>query len=79
MNEKICSKILPHLLTDDQKQANLNAYHEIKEQLEVDLDLLLKVIAGDKSSCYESKKSTAALKGSLRKNANISSKNGKRA
>lgn len=30
--------------------------HELKERLEVDLDLFLKIITGDKSQCHETQK-----------------------
>lgn len=39
------------LLTEDQKQARLNACHELKEQLEVDPNRFSEVITGDESWC----------------------------
>jgi hypothetical protein len=40
------------MLTADQKQSRVDACRELKEHLEIDPDLLSKVITGDESLCY---------------------------
>jgi len=43
---------VPHALTADQKQSRVDVCRELKEYLEIDPDLFLKVITGDESWCY---------------------------
>lgn len=47
--QQVAAKFVPHLLKEGQKQSQTNVCYELKEQLEDDLDLLMKVITDDKS------------------------------
>jgi hypothetical protein len=40
------------MLTADQKQSQVDACRELKEHLEIDPNIFLKVITGDESWCY---------------------------
>lgn len=44
--------MVPRFLMDEQKQSQVNACQELKEQLEVDPDCFLKVITSDESWYY---------------------------
>ena len=46
---KVCAKMVPRLLTEEQKVQQLNACRDILQQLEADGKLLENVITGDKS------------------------------
>ena len=46
------AKFVPHVLTAEQKQSRVDVFHELKEHLEIDPDLFIKVITGDESWCY---------------------------
>ena len=46
---KICAKMVPRLLTDDQKQRRVDACQDILQQLEANPELLNNVITGDES------------------------------
>jgi hypothetical protein len=48
----IAAKFVPRLLTDDQKQHQLEVCMELKEQVRNDPDFLSKVITGDESWIY---------------------------
>jgi hypothetical protein len=50
--KKVVAKFVPHVLTADQKQSQVDACRELKEHLEIDPDLFSKVITGDESRCY---------------------------
>lgn len=51
--QQVAAKSVPHLLKEGQKQSQTNVCYELKEQLEDDLDLLMKVITDDKSWWYK--------------------------
>ena len=44
---KVCAKMVPKLLSEDQKQQRVNVCQDIIERLEDDPDLLGRVITGD--------------------------------
>ena len=46
---KICAKMVPRLLTDDQKTRRVNTCHDVLDQLEVNTKLVENVINGDES------------------------------
>jgi hypothetical protein len=50
--KSVAAKYMPHMLTADQKQSRVDACRELKEHLEIEPDLFLKVITGDESWCY---------------------------
>jgi hypothetical protein len=50
--KKVAAKFVPHVLMANQKQSRVDASRELKEHLEIDPDLLSKIITGDKSWCY---------------------------
>ena len=50
--KRVAAKFVPHVLTADLKQSRVNACRELKEHLEIDPDLFLKLITGDESWCY---------------------------
>ncbi|XP_029657276.1 uncharacterized protein LOC115231371 [Octopus sinensis] len=47
--KRVAANFVPHLLTEDQKRSRLNACRELKEQLEVDPNVFLKVTTTDES------------------------------
>jgi hypothetical protein len=64
-NEKSCSKFVPHVLTADQNQSQVDACRELK--LEIDPDLFSKVITGDDVSwCYAYDPETSSEENVLR-------------
>ena len=50
---KVCAKMVPKLLSKDQKQKRVTVCHDIIERLEDDPDLLGRVITGDESWIFE--------------------------
>lgn len=50
---KICAKMVPRLLNDDQKERRTQVCQDIIERLETEPDLLGKVITGDESWIFE--------------------------
>jgi hypothetical protein len=50
--KEVAAKFVPHVLRTDQKQSRVDACCDLKEHLEIDPDLLLKVITGDERWCY---------------------------
>ena len=50
---KVCTKMLPKLLSEDQKQQRVTVCQDIIERLEDDPDLLGRVITGDESWIFE--------------------------
>jgi len=50
--KRVAAKLVPHVLTADQKQSQVDAWRDLKEHLEIDPDLFSKVITGDESWCY---------------------------
>ena len=50
---KVCVKIVPRLLTEEQKAQQLNACRDILQQMEADEKLLENVITGDKSWVFQ--------------------------
>jgi len=49
---RVAAKFVPNLLTQDQKNARLTLWQELKNQIESDPNFLSKVITGDESWCY---------------------------
>jgi len=47
--KRVAAKFVPHVLTADQKQSQVDACCELKEHLEIDPGLFSKVITGDES------------------------------
>ena len=50
---KVCAKMVPRLLTEEQKAQQLNACRDILQQMEADKKLLENVITGDKSWVFQ--------------------------
>ena len=50
---KVCAKMVPRLLSEDQKTRRLHVCQDILQQLQTDATLLEKVITGDKSWIFE--------------------------
>ena len=50
---KVCAKMMPRLLTEEQKAQRLNACRDILQQMEADEKLLENVITGDKSWVFQ--------------------------
>ena len=50
---KVCAKMVPKLLSEDQKQQRVTVCQDIIERLEDDPDLLRRVITGDESWIFE--------------------------
>ena len=50
---KICAKMVPRLLTDDQKTRRVNACQDVLDQLEVNTKLVENVITGDESWVFQ--------------------------
>ena len=50
---KVCAKMVPKLLSEDQKQQRITVCQDIIERLEDDPDLLGRVITGDESWIFE--------------------------
>ena len=50
---KVCAKMMPRLLTEEQKAQRLNACRDIRQQIEVDKNFLENVITGDESWVFQ--------------------------
>ena len=50
---KVCVKMMPMLLTEEQKVQRLNACRDILQQMEADKKLLENVITGDESWVFQ--------------------------
>ena len=50
---KVCAKMVPKLLSEDQKQQRVTVCQDIIERLEDDPDLLRRVITGDESWIFK--------------------------
>ena len=50
---KVCTKMVPKLLSEDQKQQRVTVYQDIIERLKSDPDLLGRVIPGNESWIFE--------------------------
>ena len=50
---KVCAKMVPRLLSEDQKTRRLHVCQDILQQLQTDATLLEKVITGDESWIFE--------------------------
>ena len=50
---KVCAKMVPRLLNDDQKERHMQACEDIIECLQTELDLLRRVITGDETWIFE--------------------------
>ena len=50
---KICAKMVPKLLDDDQKERRVEMYQNVLEHLQTEPDLLQRVITGDESWIFE--------------------------
>jgi len=64
--KRVAAKFMPHMLTADQRQSRVDASRELKEHLEIDPDLFLKVITGDESWCYACDPETSSKENVLR-------------
>jgi len=64
--KRVAAKFVPHVLTADQKQSRVDACRELKEHLEIDPNLFLKVITGDESWCYAYDPETSSKENVLR-------------
>ena len=51
--QKVCTKMLPRFLTEEQKAQRLNACRDILQQMEADEKLLVNVITGDESWVFQ--------------------------
>ena len=51
--QKVCAKMAPTLLTEQQKAQRLNACRDILQQMEADEKLLENIIAGDESWVFQ--------------------------
>ena len=51
--QKVCVKMVPRLLTEEQKAQQLNPCRDIFQQMEADKKLLKNVITGDKSWVFQ--------------------------
>ena len=51
--QKVCAKMVPRLLTEEQKAQRLNACRDILQQMEADKKLLENVITGDESWVFQ--------------------------
>lgn len=49
---RIAAKMVPRILTAEQKQARVETCQELKQQLDIDPDMFSKVITGDETWCY---------------------------
>ena len=49
---KICAKLVPKVLTDDQKQRRVSACEDLLQRVEKDTSFLDNVITGDESWFY---------------------------
>ena len=50
---KICAKMVPRLLNEQQKERRVQVCHDILEELETEPNLLGRVITGDESWIFE--------------------------
>ena len=50
---KICAKMVPGSLNDGQKEHHVQVYQDILKQLETELNLLSRIVAGDKSWIFK--------------------------
>ena len=50
---KVCAKMVPRLLNDDQKECRLQVCQDIMEHLKTEPDLLRRVITGDVTWIFE--------------------------
>ena len=50
---KVCARMVPRLLDDDQKERHLQVCQDIIERLQTEPDLLRKVISGDETRIFE--------------------------
>jgi hypothetical protein len=50
--KRAAAKFVPHVLTADQKQSQVDWCRELKQRLGIDPGLFSKVITGDESWCY---------------------------
>ena len=51
--QKVCTKMVPRLLTEEQQVQRLNSCQDIHQQLEADDKLLKNVITGDESWVFQ--------------------------
>jgi len=50
---KVCARMVPRLLNDDQKERRMQVYQDIMEHLKTEPDLLRRVITGDVTWIFE--------------------------
>ena len=50
---KICAKLIPRLLNEGQKERRGQVYQDILEQLEIEPNLLKRIVTGDESWIFE--------------------------
>ena len=46
---KVCAKMMPRLLNDDQKERRMQVCQDIIQRLQIEPDLLRRVITGDET------------------------------
>ena len=50
---KVCAKMVPRLLNDDQKERRMQVCQDIIERLQTEPDLLRRIITGDETRIFE--------------------------
>ena len=50
---KVCARMVPRLLNDDQKERRMQVCQDIMERLQTEPDLLRRVITGDETWSFE--------------------------
>ena len=50
---KVCTKMVPRLLNDDQKEHRMQVCQDIIERLQTEPDLLCRVVTGDETWIFE--------------------------
>jgi len=66
--KKVCARFVPHMLTEDQKDARVEHCKDMKETADSDPNFLKNIVTGDESWCFRyeptTKRQSAAWKGS---------------
>ena len=61
-DKKICAKMVPRLLNEDQMEGRVQVCHDILERLKIEPDLLKRVVTSDESCIVEYDQETKRLK-----------------